>query len=240
MRYLMIVTYNGRNFSGFQKQKSTNKTIEFELEKAIATITKQQVECVASGRTDAGVSAYHQPVHFDIDSNLNEQKFLKSINALLPAEIKVLTINPTTIHARFSAKKKTYIYKMYISNVELPLETDKLKISPTLNFKDMKKFCSLIKGTHDFGAFKASGGQTENDVRTIYSAQLKRDDNYLTFEVTGNGFLYKMVRNLVGTMLKIGEGKIDINELKHTIFNDFKSTYTAKPEYLYLYNVNYR
>ena len=84
MRYLMIVTYNGRNFSGFQKQKSTNKTIEFELEKAIATSTKQQVECVASGRTDAGVSAYHQPVHFDIDCNLNEQKFLKSINILFP------------------------------------------------------------------------------------------------------------------------------------------------------------
>ena len=235
----MIVTYDGKNYSGFQKQKSTNKTIQFELEKAIETITKQQVECVASGRTDAGVSAYRQPVHFDIDFALNEQKFLKSINALLPVEIKVLSIVPTTIHARFSAKRKTYIYKMHVSNIDLPLEKDKLIVKSTLNFKAMKKFCSLITGTHDFSGFKAAGGQTENDVRTIYSAKLLRKGNDLTFAVTGNGFLYKMVRNLVGTMLKIGEGKIDLKQLKPTLFNGFKSTFTAKPEYLFLYNVKY-
>ena len=239
MRYLMIVTYDGKNYSGFQKQKSTNKTIQFELEKAIETITKQQVECVASGRTDAGVSAYNQPVHFDIDIKINEQKFLKSINALLPDEIKVLKIEPTTIHARFSAKRKTYIYKMHISNIDLPLEKDKLIVKSTLNFKAMKKFCSLITGTHDFCGFKAAGGQTENDVRTIFSAKLTHKDNDLTFVVTGNGFLYKMVRNLVGTMLKIGEGKIDLKQIKPTIFNGFKSTFTAKPEYLYLFNVKY-
>ncbi len=235
----MIVTYDGKNYSGFQKQKSTNKTIQFELEKAIETITKQHVECVASGRTDAGVSAYRQPVHFDIDFALNEQKFLKSINALLPVEIKVLSIAPTTIHARFSAKRKTYIYKMHISNIDLPLEKDKLIVKSTLNFKAMKKFCSLIAGTHDFSGFKAAGGQTENDVRTIYCATLLRKGNDLTFAVTGNGFLYKMVRNLVGTMLKIGECKIDLKQLKPTLFNGFKSTFTAKPEYLFLYNVKY-
>ncbi len=239
MRYLMIVTYDGKLYSGFQKQKSTNKTIQFELEKAIETITKQQVECVASGRTDAGVSAYHQPVHFDIEIELNETKFLKSINALLPDDIKVLSVKPTNIHARFSAKKKTYIYKMHISPLKLPLETNKLTISPDYNFKDMQKFCTLIKGTHDFSGFKASGGQTENDVRTIYSAKLIKKGNDLTFVVTGNGFLYKMVRNLVGTMLKIGEGKLSLTELKTTIFKTFKSTYTAKPEYLYLYDVKY-
>lgn len=239
MRYLMIVTYDGKAYSGFQRQKSTNKTIQFELEKAIETIVKQQVECVASGRTDAGVSAYHQPVHFEVEIELNETKFLKSINALLPDEIKVLSIKPTNIHARFSAKKKTYIYKMHISPIKLPLETNKLTISPNLNFKDMQKFCTLIKGTHDFAGFKATGGQTENDVRTIFKAKLIKKGNDLTFAVTGNGFLYKMVRNLVGTMLKIGEGKIDLKQIKPTLFNGFKSTYTAKPEYLYLYDVKY-
>lgn len=235
----MIVTYDGKNFSGFQKQNSTNKTIQFELEKAINIITKQTVECIASGRTDAGVSAYKQPVHFDIDSSLNPTKFLKSINALLPEAIKVLSVEPTTIHARFSAKKKTYIYKMIASTIALPLEKDKLSISPTLNFKDMKKFCKIIVGTHDFSGFKASGGQTENDVRTIYYAKLKKKGPNYTFEVTGNGFLYKMVRNLVGTMLKVGEGKINFTELKKSIFTTYKSTFTAKPEYLYLYDVKY-
>lgn len=239
MRYLMIVTYDGKNYSGFQKQKSTNKTIQFELEKAIEIITKQQVECVASGRTDAGVSAYRQPVHFDIEKAVNPQKFLKSINGLLPDEIKVLSIEPTDIHARFSAKKKTYIYKMHISAFNLPLETDKLTIAPTLNFKAMKAFCKMITGTHDFGGFKAAGGQTENDVRTIYKARLIKDQDDLTFEVTGNGFLYKMVRNLVGTMLKLGEGKLKIENLKQNLFNGFRATFTAKPEYLFLWDVKY-
>ena len=216
------------------------KTIQQTLENAIKTLTKQEVNCVASGRTDAGVSAYCQPVHFEIESELNEDKFLYSLNGILPKDIKVLSIQKTDIHARFSAKKKTYLYKMYISNIELPLLNDALQINPNLNFKDMKKFLKLIKGTHDFIRFRASGGTNESTIRTIYSAKLKKQGNYLYFTITGNGFLYKMVRNIVGTMLKIGEGKINLQNLKQTLFKTFKSTHTAKPEHLYLLNVEYK
>ena len=103
----------------------------------------------------------------------------------------------------------------------------------------MKKFLKMIVGTHDFKGFQASGSETETTVRTIYSAKLKKENQYLNLYITGNGFLYKMVRNIVGTMLKIGEGKINLNELKPTLFFNFKAINTAKPEFLYLLNVEY-
>lgn len=238
MRYLLLVTYNGKNYSGYQKQPN-GTTIQEKLENAIETITKQKVNCTASGRTDAGVSAFCQPVHFEIEKEIDKQKFLRSINGILPDDIKVMSIKETDLHARFSVKRKTYLYKMYVSNIEQPLQTDALKICPNLNFKDMKKFLKLLIGTHDFLGFRASGGENETTIRTIYSAKLKKQGNYLYFTITGNGFLYKMVRNIVGTMLKIGENKINLKDLKQTLFKTFKATSTAKPEYLYLLNVEY-
>lgn len=238
MRYLLLITYNGRNYKGYQIQKNAI-TIQQILENSIEIITKTHVNCIASGRTDAGVSAYCQPVHFDIDKPINEQKFLYSLNGILPEDIKVLSVTKTNLHARFSAKRKTYLYKMYVSSIAQPLMSDALQISPNLNFKEMKKFLKLIVGTHDFAGFRASGGINETTIRTIYKAKLSKQGNYLYFTITGNGFLYKMVRNIVGTMLKLGEGKLNLSNLKSTLFSSFKSTNTAKPEYLYLLNVEY-
>lgn len=238
MRYLMIASYDGKNYSGFQKQKNAN-SIQQELENAISVITKEQVNCVASGRTDAKVSAYFQPVHFEIQKEIDTYKFLRSINGILNDDIRVLSITETKLHARFSAKQKTYMYKMYASNIDLPLEKDSLKINPDLNFKNMKKFLNLLVGTHDFIGFRASGGENETTVRTISKIKLMRNGMNYQLLVTGNGFLYKMVRNIVGTMLAVGEGKLNLAEIKPTLFTTFKATHTAKPEYLYLLNVKY-
>lgn len=238
MRYLLIITYNGKNYNGYQIQPN-GITIQQTLENAIKTITKQDVTCVASGRTDAGVSAYFQPVHFDIEKELNLKKFLYSLNGILPEDIKVLSIQKTNLHARFSAKSKTYLYKMYVSNISQPLMNDALQINANLNFKAMKKFLKLLVGTHNFVGFRASGSTNDTTVRTIYSVKLKKQGNYLHFTITGNGFLYKMVRNIVGTMLKIGEGKLSLKEIKPTLFKTFKAINTAKPEFLYLLNVKY-
>ena len=221
-----------------QRQPNAN-SIQHELENAIKILTKQEINCVASGRTDAKVSAYAQKVHFDIEKTIDENKFIYSINGILPEDIRVLDMKPTTCHARFSAKKKTYQYKMYVSNISQPLRKNALQINENLDFKSMKKFIKTIKGKHDFAGFKASGAQTETTIRTIYSTKLINRDGYLNFEITGNGFMYKMVRNIVGTMLKIGEGKLKLNEIKPKLFTNFKATYTAPPEFLYLKNVKY-
>lgn len=239
MRYLMIVQYNGQNYNGFQKQKNGENTIQDQLERAVKLILKTETNCVPSGRTDAKVSAYMQPVHFDTIDVIDKEKFLRSINGILPEDIKVLSVTETICHARFSAKNKTYCYKMYVSNIDLPLYSNALRISPNLDFKAMKRFLKMIVGTHDFKGFQASGSKTETSVRTIYKAKLKKENQYLNLYITGNGFLYKMVRNIVGTMLKVSEHKIELKDLKQTIFTTFKATNTAKPEFLYLINVEY-
>ena len=234
----MIVQYNGLNYNGFQKQNNGN-TIQNLLENALKTVLKEEVQTTGSGRTDAKVSAYMQPVHFDIENEINSQKTLNSLNGILPYDIKVLTLIESNIHARFDAKQKTYCYKMYVSNVDLPLYSNALRICSHLDFKAMNQFLKLIIGTHDFKGFQASGSETETSVRTIYSAKLKKENQYVNFYITGNGFLYKMVRNIVGTMLKVGEGKLNLKELKQSLFTKFKATNTAKPEFLYMMNVEY-
>lgn len=238
MRYLMIVQYNGLNYNGFQKQNNGN-TIQNHLENALKTILKDNISTVGSGRTDAKVSAFMQPVHFDVETKIDTKKVLNSLNGILPSDIKVLSMIESNIHARFDAKKKTYCYKMYVSNVDLPLYSNALKISPNLDFKAMKKFLNTLVGTHDFKGFQASGSETESSVRTIYSAKLKKENQNLNLYITGNGFLYKMVRNIVGTMLKVGEHKLDMKDLKSSHFSTFKATNTAKPEFLYMMNVEY-
>lgn len=238
MRYLLIISYNGRNYNGWQKQNNA-VTIQGELERALKIVLKSDIETVASGRTDAKVSAYMQTVHFDTDKTFDKQKFIYSLNGILSEDIRVLSVVESKVHARFSAKRKTYLYKMYVSQVDLPLNNDALKLSPNLNFKAMKKFVRMLKGTHDFDGFKASGSDTQTSVRTIYKAKLERKGIYLNFYITGNGFLYKMVRNIVGTMLKVGEGKLDLKQLKRELYTTYKCKHTAKPEYLYLLNVQY-
>lgn len=234
----MRVQYNGLSYNGFQKQPNKN-TIQDNLEMALKTILKEDVLTTGSGRTDAKVSAFNQPVHFETEKKIDFKKFLHSMNGILPKDIRVLDIKISPIHARFDAKNKTYVYKMYTSNIELPLQCDALHLNPNLNFKAMKKFLHLIVGTHDFKGFQASGSETETTIRTIYKANLKKENNYLNFYIKGNGFLYKMVRNIVGTMLKVGEGKLNLKELKNTLFTTYKCKFTAPPENLYLYNVEY-
>ncbi len=238
MRYMMIVMYDGRGFSGFQRQ-TNSPSVQEELEKAIKIATKSEVTCVASGRTDAFESALCQPVHFDIKDSVDEGRLMRSLNGILPDSIKVLSLFETDLHARFSAKKKTYTYRMYLSNLPLPLYADALRVDGDIDVKKMKKFLRLIRGEHDFAGFMASGSQVKSTIRTIYQATLKKDGLYLNFSITGNGFLYKMVRNIVGTMLSVGSGRLDLETLKGNLFSGYKATYTAPAEFLCLANVEY-
>lgn len=238
MKYLMTITYDGKNYYGFQRQNN-KPTIQGEIEKALSVILKEKIEIVGSGRTDAKVSAYKQTINFETEKNIDKNKFVRSMNGILPSDIKVLDVIVSNIHVRKANKKKTYLYKMFLSNFVHPLHTNRLTISPNLDIKAMKKFVKLIVGTHDFLGFKSSGNDVNSTIRSIYKAKLILKNNKLDFFITGNGFLYKMVRNIVGTMLKIGEHKINLSEIKKSIFSTYKSTYTAPSEYLYLYDIKY-
>jgi len=220
MRYLLTITYDGKNYAGWQKQLNT-KTIQGEIENALKILLKEDVNLVGSGRTDAGVSALGQVAHFDTDSKIeNLNKFVYSLNGILPNDIKVLSIKETELHARFSAKKKTYLYKMYKSNIDLPLKHKSLRIDENVDIALMKECANLLVGEKDFKNFCASGSEVESTIRTVHSIEIVETKENIEFYITGNGFLYKMVRNIVGLLLEVGGGKISKEEFLEFAFGD--------------------
>lgn len=258
MRYLIQICYDGANFSGWQTQPN-KRTVQSELEKALSIILKQEISLVGSGRTDAKVNALNQMAHFDIDRPLNNvvkikennltqkeqkdkiySKFLHSLNGILPADVKVLNVREAQIHARFSAKKKTYMYCLYKSNCDLPFKEKSLRIDDSIDVKLMMKASKVLLGKHDFKNFCASNSDVKDTTRVIYSIKFKKIKNDIFMFITGNGFLYKMVRNVVGILLEVGRKKISLKDFKTHIFDEnYFVNKTAKPDALFLYEVKY-
>ena len=239
MKYLLVVSYDGTNFAGFQKQKNGERTIQEELEKALKILLKQDIVIVASGRTDSGVHAYNQVCHIECDEIKDFYKFVRSMNGILPSDVKVKDIKPTKLHARFSAKHKTYLYKMYVSDIDLPLYDNFLRVPTNIDIQIMKKASDLLIGEHDFANFCASGSDVQSTIRTIYNIKWKKVGEELHFYITGNGFLYKMVRNIIGLIIELGKGKIDYNQFNDYAFGDKDKKFTAPAKALYLYGVKY-
>lgn len=239
MKYLLTITYDGTNFAGFQKQNKGERTVQAELENALKILLKHDIAVVASGRTDAGVHAYNQVAHFESEEIADFNKFLRSINGILPNDVKVKSIQPTQIHARFSAKKKTYLYRMYISDIDLPLYDKMARIPTNCDIEAMKSAGKQLLGEHDFANFCASGSEVKSTIRKIYSIKWKLSGEYLDFYITGNGFLYKMVRNIIGSLIEVGKGKIPLNDYQTFAFGKFTKRHTAPANALFLYDVKY-
>ena len=219
-RIKLIIQYDGTNFSGWQLQPG-KRTVQGELEKALSFLLKEDVRTYASGRTDSGVSAYGQVAHFDTEQELNLKKLQDGLNALTPDDIAVpgLEIAPEGFDARFSVKKKTYQYKFYISKYALPL-FDKVafRVNDYVDLEKMKEACKYFIGQHDFESFVSKKSGKTNFVRTVYDAKIVEfGDGMFAFEITGNGFLYNMVRIVFGTILKAGYGQIEPEEIKDLI-----------------------
>ena len=219
-RIKLIIQYDGTNFSGWQLQPG-KRTVQGELEKALEFLLKEKVRTYASGRTDSGVSAYGQVAHFDTEQEVNLKKLQDGLNALTPDDIAVtsLEIAPEGFDARFSVKKKTYQYRFYISKYRLPL-FDKVafRVNDYVNIEKMKEACKFFIGEHDFESFVSQKSGKTNFVRTVYDAKIvELADGMYAFEITGNGFLYNMVRIVFGTILKAGYGQIEPEDIKGLI-----------------------
>ena len=211
MKIKLTLSYDGSNYAGWQVQDNA-LTIQQVLEDALYKLTGEKIKTTASGRTDAGVHALGQVVSFYTNSSIPADKFFLALNPLLPEDIKATFSEqtPDDFDALRSAKKKTYTYSVYQSQVDLPLK-DKysVRINKLTNFKMMKKLSKLFVGTHDFKCFCASGSSAKTTIRTIYDIKIVQNNDEIKFFVTGNGFLYNMVRSLVGTLLKIGRNSCD-------------------------------
>lgn len=232
MRLKIEYSYLGREYNGSQKQKNNN-TIQNKIEDVLFNFFGVRLELVASGRTDAGVSAIKQIGHFDIDevflsNKIGEvvEKNLASLvirlNYLLPDDIRILRVSKvdSNYHARFNAKNKTYAYNFYVSKVEIPyLSQFCLWVKRDyINLDEMKKAIGYIIGTHDFTSFCASNTDVMDKVRTIYDAKIISSPlGYYSIVISGNGFLYNMLRIIVGTLLDVGYDKINSDTFKNIL-----------------------
>lgn len=219
MRYILKVSYNGKKYSGFQIQKDKD-TVQANIEKSLSTVCKEEVNIVASGRTDAGVSALCQVCHFDLSHEINEHKVLSYANVLLPQDIKILMIGKVdeNFHARYSAKRKTYEYYFYVGMENACFEVFAVHIAKDVDIDSMKKGCKCFEGEKDFSSFCASNTDVKDKVRTVYKCDIVEvNDNLFKLVICGNGFLYNMVRIIMGTLVGIGVKKIKLEDLQNII-----------------------
>ena len=215
MRIKLVISYDGTNYHGWQKQKN-GISIQEALEKAIELATGEACQTTASGRTDAGVHASGQVVHFDTNSTIPPEKFYRAVNPHLPSDIKVLSscLVVDNFNARKSAKRKTYKYSCYFSEVELPLrERYAVRLEEEPDYKLMEEGAKLFIGEHDFKAFSATGSSASTTIRTIYSLDIVKEKDAFSILVTGSGFLYNMVRIIAGALLDIGYGKLNEKDI---------------------------
>ena len=239
----LTIEYDGKDFNGWQKQPN-KLNIQGTIEQAIKSITGEDVELNASGRTDAGVHALGQVANFKTNSQIPIEKFAIAINSKLKRSIVIKKAEEVDerFHSRLSCKRKTYRY--IINNSEegsaiyRNLETH---ISQKLDVDKMKEAVKYFEGEHDFKAFKASGTSSKNSVRTIFEANIYQKENRIYIELTGNGFLYNMVRIIAGTLVEVGIGKIEPKDIPEIIKEGKreKAGKTLPPNGLYLLKVMY-
>lgn len=211
----LVLEYDGSRFFGFQRQNE-KPTIQSELEKALSRLFNRSMKIqAASGRTDSGVHAAGQVVNFKTGSSLRLEKIQAGLNALLPSEIAVKKIEeaPLDFHARYDARWKTYEYLVFNSKTRSPLVNGRAYRFPyPLEIQKMRKAARHLKGRHNFKAFQASGSSVKKSVRSIRRFTVEKKNVWVRFTVEADGFLYHMVRNLVGTLLEVGRGRMTDKE----------------------------
>ena len=247
MRYFMTFSYDGSQYKGYQKQND-EKTVQGEIEKALTQIHSfKRVSLVASGRTDRGVHALNQRAHFDLEEEIPVEKLRNALNSLLEGDIYIKRIERVkdSFHARFDVRAKEYIYKINMGEYN-PIEKNYVfQYNKKLDIVAMERALKYLEGTHDFQTFTKSDGDYKDYTRTIVQASLHRNlknINEITISFLGTGFLRYMVRNMVGFLLEIGEGKrksVDVLEVLEAKSRTAAGI-TAPPEGLYLKDVFYR
>lgn len=239
----MTISYDGTDYNGFQKQPR-GITVQGELEKVIESLVRHPVTVYGSGRTDAGVHARTQVIHFRTDSPIPVERWALALNSRLPESIVIRDVQEAKLdfHARLSAKRKTYRYALNNSLYpDVFQRRYQWHISRKMDEDAMFKSAEHFLGTQEFTSFSSSRTATSNHIRTIYRSEWVREGDVLFYYVEGNGFLYNMVRILVGTMIHVGDGKIKEADIPEIIMskNRKKAGPTAPAAGLTLWNVEY-
>ena len=239
----IIIEYDGKDWSGWQKQPN-KLNIQGEIERAIEEITGEKVQLIASGRTDAGVHALAQVANFKIEKDIPVEKIPYALNSKLKKSIRIKSAEEVDekFHSRYTCKRKTYKYIINNSLQGTAIYRNlQYHFPEKLDEEKMNKGIKYLIGEHDFKSFKASGTSSKSSVRIIYDANVKREGEIVTIELTGNGFLYNMVRIIAGTLVDVGIGKIKPEDVKTILEakDRLKAGKTLPPTGLYLVDVKY-
>ncbi|MEW9122268.1 MAG: tRNA pseudouridine(38-40) synthase TruA [Thermotaleaceae bacterium] len=237
------VEYDGTDFCGWQKQLN-GRTVQGEIERALEKVLKKPVKLSGSGRTDAGVHALGQVANFNEDISVPTDKIPYALNSLLPADIAIWKAEEVeaNFHARYSAKRKKYIYQIYNDKVRSPLMRNYAFFVPQpLDYDAMCAAGKYFLGTHDFKGFMAAGSNVKDTIRTLYKLDVYLSNDLIKIEVEGNGFLYNMVRIIAGTLIEVGKGNILRTAIPQIIDSGMrdKAGPTAPAQGLYLAEVFY-
>src|SRR6266487_2892005 len=244
-RMKMIIAYDGKGFAGWQSQSHRN-TIQDHIERTFERVAGKPVRVHGAGRTDAGVHALAQCAHVDLtDTRFSAARWLKALNALLPSAIRVLRCRYVSkdFHARLSAKGTIYRYRIWAASILPPFEYRRAwHIAQPIDLKTLQSGAKHFVGTHDFATFAANRGKPEpNTIRTINSVRVRQKGPCITIEFDGDGFLYKMVRLMVGALVKCALGKMNIEEITSRLHSGkvASTRFVAPAEGLYLVRVRY-
>jgi len=243
MQVALGIEYSGEKYCGWQRQ-SHSPSVQQNLETALSKIANQPIRVFCAGRTDSGVHATGQVVHFEMQGTRPEAAWLRGANNHLPADVSVVwaKVVDDSFHARFSAISRSYRY--IIQNSEARTATLHSKVTwhrRRLNISLLQEGANFLKGQHDFSSFRASSCQANTAIRTIESIQVSQENRLIFIDIKANAFLHHMVRNIVGCLLPVGEGKYPPEFVKTTLelCDRTKAPDTAKPHGLYLVGVGY-
>lgn len=213
-RVLLTIAYDGTDYHGWQVQPN-GITVQEVLQKGLCELLGTKTGATGCSRTDSGVHAKQFCCHVDCDDNIPEDAFIRGLSAKLPSNIAVIDCKTVAsdFHARYNALGKTYVYNILNSKIKDPfLERYYWRIERELDIDKMNEFCGKIVGKHDFYAFSSSGRTVEDTVRTVKECFVTKRDNKVKLQITADGFLYNMVRIIVGTAVAVSDGKIDPND----------------------------
>ncbi|MBN2831026.1 MAG: tRNA pseudouridine(38-40) synthase TruA [Candidatus Omnitrophica bacterium] len=214
----LVIEYNGARYCGWQVQPNLKKkSIQAVIEKVLCKLLREKVKLIASGRTDAGVHALAQVANFYTASKITLGKLKLGLNSLLPYDIKISEVREVAadFHSRFSSKSKFYRYTILNRGHSSPLMQGKVFFYPhPLSLKDMRRESHSLLGRHNFSSFQASLGKDKNPVKTIKRISITEENDFIHIDIEGDGFLYNMIRNIVGTLIRIGRAKLPKGRLK--------------------------
>jgi tRNA pseudouridine38-40 synthase len=245
-KFKITIAYDGSRFSGWQTQLNATSIQEL-IESAFQIALRSKTTVIASGRTDAGVHARGQVAHFEAPSGTNLDLLFRSLNGILPHDIRILKVEPAAdnFHARYNATSKEYHYHIHLDWALDPFSRLYTYHHPySLDLIALEKACSYFVGTHDFSSFAneaSKGSAAKNPIRTLYRLEMHTQPGGVRLEFEGDGFLYKMVRNITGTLIAIGRGKMSVEDLE-ALFkakDRRKASPAAPPQGLFLMKVNY-